>query len=161
MGYATTTALQTLMIGTNFDTATTALGVKLITHAENEINKYLSKRYDMTAFTATASVPPMITSWCETLAEGYMCQRMSRGGKEAMARGQTLIDQVIGNLKLVADYKLDLVNTAGSVIADMSNTAYRVLCNTTNYANTFNEDDPNNWEVSDTKLDDIDTEREE
>lgn len=158
--YATTTSLETLMIGTTFDSLTSSLATKLITHAENEINKYLSKRYDIGDwYTSTASVPPIITSWCETLAEGYMYQRMSRGGGEAMDRGKELIDQVLKNLDLVANYKLDVLDSSGSVVADMENTSYRVLSNTSDYANTFNEDSELNWSVDQQKLDDIESER--
>lgn len=159
--YATTTSLEVLMVGTTFDTATTSLCTKLITHSENEINKYLSKRYDISSFNTSTSIPPLVTSLCETLAEGYMYQRMARGGKESISRGKELIKQAIDNLQLIADYKLDLVNSSGSVISDLSQTAYRVLSNTTNYANTFNEDDELNWKVSQNKLDDISTERDE
>lgn len=156
--YATTTSLAILMVGTTFDTLTTNLATKLITHAENEVNKYLSKRYDIESFTTT-SMPPLVTSLTETLTEGYMYQRMSRGGKEGMARGKALIDQAIENLKLIADYKEDLLGTDGNPVADMSNTAYRVLSNTSTYTPTFNEDDELNWEVDQDKLDDIDSER--
>lgn len=158
--YATTTSLQTLMIGTTFDSVTTSLATKMITHAENEINKWISKRYDISTFNTSTSIPPLITSLCETLAEGHMYQRLSRGGKEGMARGQTYIDSVLKNLELIANYKLDLVNTAGSVISDMSNTAYRVMSNTTDYSNTFGEDNELNWKVDQDKLDDIESDRE-
>lgn len=158
--YCTTTGLAVLMVGTTFDTPTTALAVKLITHAENEVNKYLSKRYDLAAFNATTTaVPPLVTSLAETLAEGYMHKRMSRGGKESLVRANDLIKQATDNLLLISEYKKDLVDSAGAVIADMSQTSYRVLSNTTNYANTFNEDDPLNWAVDSNKLDDIDGER--
>lgn len=149
------------MVGSTFDAATTSLATKLITHAENEVNKYLSKRYDITSspFDTSTSIPPIVTSLTETLAEGYMYQRMSRGGKESMARGEALIKQAIDNLKLIADYKLDIIGSSGSVIADMSNTAYRVLDNTDGYSTTFNEDSELNWEVDQDKLDDIASER--
>lgn len=156
--YATTTSLQVLMVGTVFDTATTALASKLITHSENEVNKWLSKRYDVVAL--SASVPPLVTSLTETLAEGYVYQRMSRGGKEADQRGKILIGQVLENLKLISDYKLDLVDSAGGVVADMSQTAYRVLSSTSGYTDTFNEDDPLNWRPDPDKISDIEDERE-
>lgn len=144
------------MIGTTFDTLTSALASKLITHSENEINKWLSKRYDVTVFMATSSaVPPLVTSLAETLSEGYIYQRLSRGGKEADQRGKILIGQVIENLKLISDYKLDLTDSTGAVVADMSQTAYRVLSTTSDYENTFNEDDQLNWAVDQNKLDDI------
>lgn len=149
------------MVGTEFDTATSALASKLITHSENEINKWLSKRYDVTVFMATSTaVPPLVTSLAETLSEGYIYQRMSRGGKEADQRGKILISQVLENLKMISEYKLDLTNSTGSVIQDMSQTAYRVMSSTSGYSETFNEDDPLNWRVDQDKLDDIEDERE-
>lgn len=147
------------MVGTDFDTATSALATKCITHSENEINNWISKRYDLTQFNTSTSIPPHITSLSETLSEGYMYQRMSRGAKEWMSRGKELIDQATENLKLISNYKLDLVNTAGSVIVDMSNTAYRVLSNTDGYSTTFDEDSELNWATDQTKLDDIESGR--
>lgn len=147
------------MIGTDFDTATTSLCTKMITHAENEVNKYLSKRYDISAFNTSTSIPPLVTSLTETLAEGYTYQRMSRGGKEWRDRGLELVKMALENLKLISEYKLDLINSSGSVITDMSNTAFRCLSSTDSYPTTFNEDDELNWKVDSTKLDDIESER--
>lgn len=158
--YVTTTSLQTLMIGTTFDSITTSLASKLITHAENEINKWLSKRYDIPTFMATSTaVPPLITSLAETLSEGYMYQRMSRGGKDSDQRGKILIAQVLENLKMISEYKLDLTDSTGNVIQDMSQTAYRILSSTSEYRSTFDEDSPLNWAVDQNKLDDIADER--
>lgn len=149
------------MIGTEFDTATTLLCTKLITHAENEVNKFLSKRYDLSSstFLTSTSIPPLVTSLAETLTEGYMYQRMSRGNKEWTSRGKELINQAIDNLKLIADYKEDLVNSAGAPLSDMSQTAFRVLCNTSDYTTTFDEDSELNWKVDSDKLNDIDAGR--
>lgn len=147
------------MVGTAFDTATTALCTKLIVHSENEINKYLSKRYDVSAFTST-SLPPILTSWAETLTEGYMYKRMSRGGKEALAQGDSLIKGVLENLKMVSEYKLDIIDSGGDVLSDMSNTSYRVLSTTDTYSPTFNEDSDLKWKTDQDKLDDIESERE-
>lgn len=157
--YATTTSLETLMVGTTFDTATTSLCSKMITHAENEVNKYLSKRYDLSAFNTSTSIPPLVTSWAESLAEGYMYMRMSRGGEKWDKRGLELIKMIQKNMQDVADYKLDLINSGGTPITDFSNSAYRVLSNTSNYSTTFGEDDELNWTVDQDKLDDIESER--
>ncbi len=154
----TATSLSTRAIGVTFDTLTTALAVEMVTDAENEINKYISKRYDISGFTLT-SAPPLLTSLTKKLALGYLYQNNSRGGIDAWDRGQKLIDQVIANLELLRDYKVDLIDSSGSVIADMSNTSYRVMCNTSDYAPTFNEDAEINWKVDSNKLDDIDSER--
>jgi hypothetical protein len=147
------------MIGTTFDSLTTALCSKLITHSENEINKYLSNRYNISAFNTSGSVPPLVTSLCETLVEGYMYQRMSRGGKEMLANGSALIKQAKENLMMINEYKMNLLNTAGSLISDASNTGYVVLSNTTDYSNTFNEDSELLWAIDEDKLDDIESER--
>jgi len=153
--YCTTTSLQTLAVGTTFDSVTTALADKCITWSENEINKYLSKRYDIASFNTSGSVPPLVTTWCEWLSLGYLYQNYGRGGKESRERGKEYRDMAIENLTLVQEYKSDLLNTTGSVISDFSNTAYRVLSNTDTYTETFAEDDELAWSIDSNKLTDI------
>lgn len=158
--YATTTSLEILMIGTQFDTATTALATKLITHAENEINKYLSKRYDISSFNDTStSVPPIVTTICENLTVGYMHKYMARTGKDSIEMGKAFIDQAMDNLKMIAEYKLDLVDSSGDSISDVAGSSYNIKSTTSDYSNTFNEDEQLNWEVDESKLDAIKTER--
>jgi hypothetical protein len=161
--YATTTSLATLMIGTDFsNTATVNLATKCITHAENEINKYLSRRYDLSSsyFQTSTAVPPLVTTWCEQLAMGYMYRQLSRGGKDGLDRGKELINGVILNLKDVAEFKMHVSDSTGAILPEATNTsAYRVLSNTETYSNTFNEDDELLWSVDSDKLDDIDSER--
>lgn len=148
------------MVGTIF-TGQTALAAKCITWSEAEIGKYLSKRYDLSAspFNTSSSIPPMVVMWAENLSQGYMYRQLGRGSKESMERFKFYTESVIENMKAVSEYKMDLLASSGSVVADMSNSAYRVQCNTTNYSNTFNEDDELSWKVSSNKEDDIDSER--
>lgn len=159
--YCTSTSIQILMIGTEFDSATTSLCNKMITHAEGEIEKKLSKRYDVDTFNNTStSVPPILTSICETLVTGYMYKFMNRSpSKDQVAFYESFISQAMDNLTLYADYKADLVDSSGAVIADMSNTSYRVKSTTSDYTPTFAEDNELNWAVDQDKLDDIDSER--
>ena len=149
------------MVGVNFDADTTTLCSKLIDDAEAEINKYLSKRYDLTAntFQTSTGVPPLVRQLTERLTEGYMWQSMSRGSKESLARAAMIEKQVLANLTQLSEYKLDLVATNGSVIVDMSQSAYRVLVNTADYIETFAEDDETSWAVDPDKLEDIADER--
>lgn len=155
--YCTTTSLETLAIGTTFDSVTTALATKCITQAESEINKYLSKRYSISGL--TSSVPPVVTTWCEWLSLGYMYMNNSRGGKESRERGKEFRDMALENLKLVSAYKSDLLDSSGAVIADISTTAYRALSNTDTYVDTFAEDDELNWRVDPNKISDIEDDR--
>lgn len=160
--YATVTSLQTLMVGTNF-TVTSALAVKIVNRAEARVNSVLARRYDLSqaAFQTTTSIPLQVREWSEMIAEGHMWKALARGGagKESMARGDALIKEALADLKMLAEYELELVATSGSVIADMSNTAFRVMCNTSTYINTFNEDDELAWAVDPDKLEDIADER--
>lgn len=159
--YCTTTSLSAVMLGTTFDTATTALATKCIGWAESEINKYLSKRYDLDSspFNTSTSIPPIVTTWAEWLSEGYMRRQMGRGSAEARERFKDLTEPAIENLKMVAEYKLDVVDTTGNVVAESASGAFRIQSSTMDYSNTFNEDDELNWRVSENKLDDIDTDR--
>lgn len=159
--YSTTTSLESRMIEVDFDAKTLALCTEMISDAEAEINKYLSRRYDLSSntFQTSTSIPPIVKTMCNRLTEGYMWKSMSRGSKESLARGESLIKDVISNLLLISTYKADILDSTGSLLLDMSNTAYRVLCNTTNYTNTFDEDSDLNWSIDSDKLSDIETGR--
>lgn len=155
--YATTTSIQTMMIGVTFDTVTTSLVTKCITWAENEVNKYIGRRYNVGAFVSAGTIPPLVTSLTEQMAEGYAWGRMSRGGKESLWRGKGYIKAAVDNLELIAASKLDLLDASGVAIAERYTT--RVLSNVQDYTETFAEDDPLNWSVDSDKLDAIETDR--
>jgi hypothetical protein len=152
--YATTTSLETLVVGVTFDTATTSLAGQCIVWAENEIDKKLSNRYDVSSFKTT--VPPIITTICEQLSLGYFWENSSRGSKESLTRADKLIKRAMDNLDALAKGNLAVADTSGSVIADRIGDS-GVLCNTSDYNNTFNEADPLNWAIDSTKLSDIDS----
>lgn len=158
--FATTTSLQTLMVGTTFDTATTSLASDCITQAETEIVKILSKRYDISAsyFQTSTATPPMLQTISKWLSAGYLYDWMSRG-VDSHPRSERLIKRAYENLEAMADYKANLLDSAGSIITDRNNSGYSVQCNTSDYSNTFNEDDELSWAVDTDKLDDIESER--
>jgi phage gp36-like protein len=157
--YCSTSDLEIIMIGTSFDTITTSLADKAITHAENEINKYLAKRYDVSGWVA-GSVPPVVSSICEDLAVGYMYLRMGRGSKESFQRAKEISEPALENLKDLRDYKATLFDTSGSVIADNSSGSYYMKSTTENYHQIFDLDDPLNWSIDPDQLDDIEDGRE-
>lgn len=159
--YATTTALQTLLYGVTFDTATTNLASLTCADAEAEVNKYLGRRYNIASsyFQTTTSIPPMCRTLATRLAEGYMWQRMSRGAKESITRGLKLEEGVLKNLADLRDYKVDLLDSSGAAIPEGSNPAYRVKSTTRTYVPTFAEDTTTSWRVDPEKLDDIADER--
>lgn len=155
--YATTTTLDTLAVGTTFDTATTAVASTCIDWAENRINNALSKLYDVSDLIATP--PPQVISMSERMGLGFFYQQMSRGSKESLTRGKALIDMVEAELKSILEGNTDLVNTSGSLVPESNTNQLGVLDNTSTYTNTFAEDDPLNWAVDTDKLDDIKSNR--
>ncbi len=158
--FVTTTALEVKMVGTLFDTATVALAEACIDEAENEIKKQLSERYDLTTayFTEYTSCPPIVRTLATQYSEGLMYEAMSRGSKEGYARADRYLERVMKNLLQIASGEASLFDTAGAVIV-ADNTKWQVLDNTSGYQTTFNEDNPKNWKVDETKLDDISVSR--
>jgi hypothetical protein len=157
--FATTTSLETKMIGTVFDTATVSLASACIYDAENEIKKHLCKRYDFTAspFLTTTSIPPIVTTLTETLAVGYMYENMARGSKEGYARSDRYIERVMANIKQLLDGEAQLTDSSGNLVDEIAGDW--AIYATTNYEPTFNEDEPVNWKPDQDKLDDIDSDR--
>lgn len=156
--YCTTTSIALRMIGTTFDSATTSLCTELISDAESEINKYLSKRYDVSAFTTT-SLPPIIETWAKNLTTGYMYRDMARGGKEGLAHADSLIKPVLTNLQMIADRKADLIGYSGAAVSELTDNSFSMRSSTSTYTTTFNEDDPISWAADQDKLDDIEDNR--
>jgi hypothetical protein len=155
--YATTTSLEALLPDYTFDTATSALASKLIVRAEGEVNKYLSRRYDLSSstFRTAANVPPLVTSLTEQLSEGWMHIGNSRGGKESLKRGQEIVKAAIENLQMLAEYKGDLTDSTGAVIQDMTAPSNRILCTTSDYMPTFDVDGELSQKVDADQLDDV------
>jgi len=153
--YATTTSLETYWGGASFS-GLTAQSSLLITQAENEVNKYLAKRYDIAPFQTT--VPPMVQTLTEWLSLGYLYENTARGSENTYQRADRYIKKAMDNLMDIADHKADLVSSSGEVIAEAA-LGLQILSTSTDYHSTFNEDDPLNWSVDQDKVDDIVTER--
>jgi hypothetical protein len=158
--FCTTTALDILMPGTTFNTATTAIADKCITQAENHIRKYLSKRYDVSgaAFQTSTSVPPVVTTMCEEMAMGHMYMYVGRGTTGDITRAKALIEHSKKCLMDIVENDGDLVDSSGDTISERTN-RMAIKSNTVDYIDTFAEDSPLNWTIDDDKLDDISDDR--
>lgn len=159
--FCTTSALDILMVGVDFDTATSNLALKCIDWAEDEVKKYLSERYDFSSspFNTTTTTPPLVRTLSEKLAYANMWESMSRGGPESIARAESIRKDALENLKMISDYQAYLLDTAGSAISESTANHIGVKTNTKDYTSTFDEDDPLNWVVDPDKLDDIESDR--
>lgn len=158
--FCTTTSLDTIMVDTTFDTATTALADECILNAENKIREIMSKRYDVgaDAFQTSTATPPVVQTWCKWLSTGYMYEDLSRGGKDAFTRADRYIKKAMDNMAQVIAYKANVVNSLGSLLTD-STESLPMYSNSNDYHDTFNEDSPLCWNVDGDKLDDIEDER--
>lgn len=157
--FATTTSIETMFIGTSFNGLTSAAS-DMISQAEDEIKKYLSRRYDLSSayFNTTTSIPPMVRHLALWLSTGYLYEGAARGGIDSYSRADRYIKKAMDNLSLISEGKLDLLDTAGSVILETT-TYGRVVSSTEDYAPTFGEDDTLSWDVDATKLSDIESDR--
>lgn len=157
---ATTTSLDTLMVDTSFDTATTSLASKCITNAENKVRERLSKRYDTSSdqFQTSTSVPPVVTTLTEWLSMGYMYENLSRGGNDAFKRADRYIQKAMDNIDDILAYKANIVDSSGDLLAE-SVESMPTYSNSDDYHDTFGEDDPLDWAVDSDKIDDIASER--
>ena len=157
--FATTTALAVRMVGTVFDTATTNLASACIYDAESELKKHLCKRYDFTSapFLTTTTYPPMLVTLAQTLALGYMYENMARGSKEGYARADRYIKRVMANVEDLKNGDAQLTDVDGGLVAEIDGD-WKIKT-TAAYSPTFNEDDPENWRIDQTKVEDIESER--
>lgn len=157
MGYCTTTALDTYLIGYASSNSSTASVIgQAITQADAKINAYLSVVFDVSSWTTTT--PPMVRSLSERLSSAYTIEALSRGSKESLARAKQLKEEVFEDLSMMKAGELALVDTAGSSISE-DNDPMSSYSTTEDYSNTFNEDKPTHWKIDATKKIDISAER--
>jgi len=127
--------------------------------AEAEVSKYLSGRYDLSSSpfgvtTSGAGTPPLVRSLTEKLALSYT-YRLGMRGNLSSEMAKELKIEAIENLTLISDYKMDLLNTAGSKITESGKPKFRVQSNTSTYEDTFAEDTSTAWRIDPDKLEDI------
>lgn len=157
--YATTTAISELlpflMAGntTTSDTVMTAIFTRHIDRAEGEVNSFIVARYSL-PFT---TVPPLIRKLTEDIASYYTL----RGSyvKDGQLRQEYLDDflEAKETLQKIHDGTLKLALTNGSLVDALTST--RFLSSSDNYAPTFEMDEPTDWEVDTTRLDDVEADR--
>lgn len=156
--YVTTTSLETLLQGVTFNTATTSLATLCIEDAENEVNKFLSKRYSV-PFDTFTSTPPIIKSLCRRLACYYVLTSLfTQDSQNTEAWATEFYEKPMEELKDIRDGKVDILNTAGSALSEI-NTSYAIQSNTKDYHPTFDLDEDTNWEIDDDRLTDIRNEK--
>ena len=164
--YATTTSFTNLLpffLASNSASDTTGVGIisAHIDRAEAVVNSYLVARYDVRSWTQTsasgANVPPMVRTVAEDLTSYYSIRGAHVKDGEISNKSLPDYKEIMGTLKMMADGKMALADTNGSLVATRS--ASMFLSNTKDFAPTFDLDDPEKWKVDQDRLSEIDGDR--
>lgn len=158
----TFTSIQYRMLGTDFTNSNSAaLFSEAATAADDDIRGKLAKRYDISSsyFQTSTSAPPLLRKVGQDLVIAYMIEGLSQGSENDHKRADKYYKRAMMVLDDLAQFKMNLYNTSGSLIAASSSNHAGVKSNTVDYYNTFNEDAIENWSVDEDKLDDISDER--
>jgi len=157
--FATTTSFGDILVGTEIDTATTALLTKKINLSESTIKSRLSKRYDVSVFDSATAIPPQLTDLAETLTEGFYYKSASRGNEKMLKRGESLCKWVLGELKEISDGNVNLLDSTGASIVERATGQWDMTSSSIDYSSTFNEDASKDWKIDSDKLSNIATNR--
>ena len=138
-------------------TETVSLISEKIDRSESVINSYIARRYSVPF--PTGAVPPMIETITINLAAYYTLQaKFTKDSHNTNEWVIDLYDKAIKDLELIRNRDIDLVNTAGAIIADKTADS-RITSNTENYAPAPDLDPVTSWSISSSRLDDIASER--
>lgn len=157
--YATTTSISQLLpyaLKTNTttgDTVGTSNFSKHIDRAEGLVNGYIAGRYSL-PFT---TVPPILITITEDISCYYFIRSTYVQDGQRKNEYADAFKDAIGQLESIRDGKTPLALTNGSLIPQITTSKY--LSSTKGYSPTFNEDDPEDWDIDADKLTDIGSER--
>jgi len=152
--YATTTSFTNLIPNLLAGNSTAdSAGVDAlnahITRAESVVNSYNSSRYSL-PFT---TVPPLVRTLSEDLASYFHIRGVSVQDGQRDNPWYTSYKLALEMLKDIKDGGMGLSLTDGSVLSP--NSSSKFLSSTDGYAQTFNLDAPENWDVDSDRKDEI------
>lgn len=165
--YSTYTSVLTMLPNLPQTTTTsgyTVTGELICAHlgrAYNLINTKLARRF-ATPFTLT-NIPPMCASLNEDLACYYSMRSLYT--RDAQNNSEWVVehyDKAIKVLDELADVKngLDMLDASGALVGERVSATGKIQT-TTDYPPVFELDEETNWKVSDDRLDDVETWRDE
>jgi len=153
--YATTTSISILLpyVLKGNTTTTDTIGAANFSHhidrAEGLVNGYITARYSL----PFSVVPPIIRTISEDIACYYFIRSTYPQDGERKNEYADSFKLAIGQLEAIRDGKTPLSATNGSLIPQI--TSGKFISSTQNYAPTFNEDSPDDWDIDPDKDSDI------
>lgn len=158
MPYALSTTVLALVPGISATDSATADALNAhIRRADDIINGKLARRY-ATPFTTT-TIPPLVRTIAEDLTSGFLFRSLyTRDSQNTNAWTEDLMKKAFELLDQIANYEIDITDTAGSLIAEI-NTGSRLDSSTENYAPVFDIDSETSHLIDADRLTDIDNRR--
>ena len=154
MAYASSTSILLVLPGLANTTSVTGVIDRHIVRADALINAKISKRYS----TPISPTPPLLAS----LSEDITCYYTYRSFYTSDNSNRTeyfaeLCEKAFETIDEIRDGKIDLVNTAGSLIGEVSSESTSGILDSTNkdYQPFFDVDDELSWEFDADLLDDV------
>lgn len=164
MSYSTGTTIMSLLPGVPNTTTwaghtETVILIDLhITRADTLINSKISARYEVANF--VTNVPPVLRMIAEDITSYWTLRSMYQGDTQNDNEWTDKYKDSITFLNEIRDSKIDLVNTAGSIIQSRTIASVdKIESNTMDYQPFFDEDKSTNWKVDNDKLSSIEDDR--
>jgi phage gp36-like protein len=124
--------------------------------ADTLINSKIARRYDITGYDTTGAVPPLLRTLSEDIASYFSFRAWFGQDNQNVNDWTDKFNDAVNILDEVRDGNIDLVNTAGSMIPEItSSTSEYIDSNTVDYQASFDEDDSLDWKTDSNKLDSI------
>ena len=150
MAYSTATTIIVLLPGLPNSagaagyTAITTLIDAHITRADNVINSKIARRYDIADF--IVNVPPLLRTISEDISSYYTYRSEYSGDTQNENEWTDKYNEAAKILDEIRDSKIDLVNTAGAIIPDRTESAFdMVTSDNQDYQPFFDIDEPTDW----------------
>jgi hypothetical protein len=166
MSYSTNTSILILLPGLPQTTtsagytSTLALIEDHIARADNVINGKIAKRYDVSGFDTTGSVPPMLITISEDISSFYTYRSLYSSDNQNYNEWMDKFDEAMELLNEIRDGDIDIVNSTGSIIEERTSaTQDKIISSTENYQTFFDIDEPTDWKFDDDRKDEVADER--
>ena len=154
MAYASTTSILLILPGLANTTTVTGVITRHITRADSLIDAKISKRYAV----PISPTPPLLGSISEDITSYYTFRTFyTQDNTNKTEYFADLRDDAMATLDEIREGKIDLVNTAGSIIAERTDESTSGILDSTtkDYQPFFDVDDELNWKFDDDLIDDI------
>ena len=154
MAYASTTSILLILPGLANTTTVTGVITRHIVRADALIDAKISKRYAV----PISPTPPLLGSISEDITAYYTFRTFyTQDNTNKTEYFADLRNDAIATLDEIREGKIDLVNTAGSIIAERTEESTSGILDSTtkDYQPFFDVDDELDWKFDADLLDDI------